>query len=344
VSEVLLNDDLARARNGDDAAFGRLVRPLQPELRAHCYRMLGSIHDADDALQDTLLRAWRGLAGFERRSSVRTWLYTVATRVCLDARASRSRRMLPVDLGPAADRPVPDAVPEPEVPWLTPFPGEPHGRYEQREAVELAFVAACQHLPANQRAALLLFDVLSFSAAEIADMMDTSVASVNSALQRARTRVSERVPDAGAQRPVRRLDDVRLRRTVDRFAGALERGDADALVALLTADVTWSMPPLPHWYDGLAAVRDFAAAVPMRRCGAWRHRATWANGGPAVASYLADAGETALPDLRAGGGNERFVGWSVNVFAFADDRIAGITSFVGHEHFRTLGLPLSVSV
>jgi RNA polymerase sigma-70 factor (ECF subfamily) len=143
-------------------------------------------------------------------------------------------------------------------------------------------------------------------------------------------------PHGAGDAAPRRAEDAALRRVAEGFAGALERGDADALVALLTADVTWSMPPLPHWYAGTTAVRSFALAVPMRRCGAWRHRTTWANGGPAVASYLADTGAPALPELRAAGG---YSGWSVNVFDFRDDRIAGITSFLGAEHFRTLGLP-----
>jgi len=164
--------DLARARDGDDAAFTRLVEPLRRELHAHCYRMLGSTHDADDALQDALVRAWRGLARFEARSSLRSWLYTVATRTCLDTAEGRSRRALPVDLGPSSGRAVVGDVPRNDVAWLGPYPDSgladvptsPHARYEQREAVELAFVAALQHLSGNQRAALLLFEVLDFSA------------------------------------------------------------------------------------------------------------------------------------------------------------------------------------
>ncbi|SHN43580.1 sigma-70 family RNA polymerase sigma factor [Cryptosporangium aurantiacum] len=338
MSEVFSPDaDLARARDGDDAAFGRLVEPLRRELHAHCYRMLGSTHDADDALQDALLRAWRGLARFERRSSLRTWLYTVASRVCLDALARGTRRMLPIDLGPSGERAVLDDAPVTEVAWLTPYadadlPTSPHGRYEQREAVELAFVAACQHLPGNQRAALLLFDVLGFSAAEIAEMMDTSVASVNSALQRARRLVAERVPPISQQSTLRTLDDARVRGLVTGYAGALERGDADALVALLTEDVTWSMPPLRHWYAGIVAVRDFATEVPLARCGSWRHRAATANGQPAVASYL--AGPAADPGT--------YPAWSVNVLTLRDDRIAGITSFIGVDHFRALSLPTAL--
>ena len=330
--------DLSLARSGDDDAFTRLVAPLRPELHAHCYRMLGSTHDADDALQEALLRAWRGLARFEGRSSLRSWLYTVATRTCLDSLAARGRRALPVDLSPASERAVVGDAPQHHTAWLGPYPDAglsagplaPDARYEQREAVELAFVAALQHLPGNQRAALLLFDVLGFSAAEIASMMDTSTASVNSALQRARRIVTERVPEPSQQRTLRGLDDARLRDIVAGYSGALERGDADALVALLTADVTWSMPPLPHWYRGLEAVTDFAVRVPLTSCGSWRHLTTSANGQPAVASYLRGERDGA------------YLAWSIDVLTLRGDRIAGVTSFIGREHLASFGLPVSL--
>ncbi|MGC5010073.1 sigma-70 family RNA polymerase sigma factor [Streptosporangium sp. DT93] len=330
--------DLARARGGDDAAFTRLVRPLRRELHAHCYRMLGSSHDADDALQDALLRAWRGLARFEGRGSLRSWLYTVATRVCLDVVETRGRRALPIDLGPSSDRAVTPNVPLTDVAWLGPYPDTglasgpagPGARYEQREAVELAFVAACQHLPGNQRAALLLFEVLGFSAAEIATMMNTSVTSVNSALARARRIVAEKVPSVTQQRTLRRIDDARVREIVTGYSTALEQGDADALVALLTEDVTWSMPPMPHWYRGLDAVTDFAVRVPLDACGHWRHLPASANGQPAVAGYLWN--EEAGAHLA----------WSVNVMTLREGRIAEIVSFVDPAHFTALGLPLSL--
>ncbi|MDQ0379724.1 sigma-70 family RNA polymerase sigma factor [Amycolatopsis thermophila] len=310
--------DLQRARAGDDAAFTRLVGPLRRELHAHCYRMLGSVHDADDALQEALLRAWRGLDRFEGRASLRSWLYTVTTRVCLDAAEGRGRRALPVDLGPSSDHVVPGDVPRTDVAWLGPYPTEPDARAERREAVELAFVAALQHLPGNQRAALVLFEVLGFSAAEIAEMMKTSTASVNSALQRAR-----RVMPA----PAETSGDARVRTLASDYASALERGDADALVALLTEDVTWSMPPMPHWYRGIDAVMSFARRYPLSSCGDWRHRLTSANGQPAVASYLRSP---------AGG---PFRGWSINVLTPRRGRIAEITSFIGPEHFPAFGLP-----
>jgi RNA polymerase sigma-70 factor (ECF subfamily) len=317
--------DLTLARAGDDAAFTRLVEPLRRELHAHCYRMLGSVHDADDALQDALLRAWRGVARFEGRSSLRSWLYTVATRTCLDLVERRGKRALPVDLGPASTRAVVDDVPLTDVAWLGPYPSDPDARYERREAVELAFVAALQHLPGNQRAALLLFEVLGFSAAEIAATMDTSVASVNSALTRARRLVAERVPAPTEQQTLRKLPDAQLRSIVESFAGALESGDTPALVALLTEDVTWSMPPLPHWYAGLAAITDFAARVPMASCGSWRHIPVTANAQPAVALYLSK-----------NGGPHEF--WSITVLTLRADKIAELTTFIGPEHAEPFGL------
>ncbi len=327
--------DLALARSGDGAAFTRLVRPLRAELHAHCYRMLGSVHDADDALQDALLRAWRGLAGFERRGSLRSWLYTVATRTCLDLVARRGRRALPMDLGPAAEEAVVDLAPSSEVAWLGPYPdadvaagyAAPEARYERREAIEIAFVAALQHLPGNQRAALLLFEVLGFSAAEIAVMMDTSTASVNSALQRARRVVADRVPSPGTQRTLRALGDARVREIASGYASALERGDPDALVALLTEDVTWTMPPLRAWYRGVEAVMDFAVRVPITACGAWRHLPVTANGQPAVAFYLWDDAAGA------------YLSWSITVLGLRGGRIAEITTFLGRDHFPRFALP-----
>lgn len=327
--------DLALARRGDGDAFARLVEPLRRELHAHCYRMLGSTHDADDAVQNALLRAWRGLARFEGRGSLRSWLYTVATRSCLDVMDDRRRRALPVDLGPASERPVTDDLPRTDLPWLEPYPDaelpegaiSPAARYEQREAVELAFVAALQHLPGNQRAALLLFDVLGFSAAEIAEVMDTTTASVNSALARARKVVERRIPSRSQQRALRTIGDARVREIVTRYTAAFERGDATALVSLLTEDVTWTMPPMPHWYHGLDAVSDFALRVPLTTCGSWRHLPTTANGQPAVASYLRRDGSGA------------HLAWSVDVLTLNGERIGQITSFVDPEHFAVFGLP-----
>ena len=216
---------LEAARGGDEDAFRRLVEPHRGELHAHCYRMLGSVHDAEDALQDALLRAWRGLARFEGRSSLRSWLYTIATNTCLDLIERRPKRVLPVDYGPAADPHDGPGEPLVESVWVEPYPDEklgvedgyaaPEARYEQRESVELAFIAALQHLPANQRAVLILREVLGFSAKEVADTLDTTTASVNSALQRARATVDERLPEQSQQATLRALGDDDLREVVD---------------------------------------------------------------------------------------------------------------------------------
>ncbi len=320
---------------GDATVFERLVEPLRPQLRAHCYRMLGSIHDAEDAVQETLLRAWRGRHRFEGRGSWRSWLYAVATRTCLDAIRTRKPHVLPADLGPPSDHAVVDDTALEGVAWLGPYPDaeaaagqlSPEARYEQREAVELAFVAALQHLTGNQRAALLLFEVVGLSAAEIATMLGTSVGAVNSALERARKALAARAPEHSLQPTPRRLDDARLREVVNRYCAALERGDAALLTSLLTEDATWSMPPLPHWYRGRAAVMDFAVRVPLGSCGAWRHLSTSANGQPAAALYLRPEGAGA------------YRAWSINVFGFRGGQIHEITSFLDGTAFGAFGLP-----
>src|SRR5881392_2672681 len=213
---------LAAARGGDEGAYSRLVERHRGELHAHCYRMLGSVHDADDALQDALLRAWRGLSRFEGRSSLRSWLYAIATNTCLDVIARRPPRVLPIDYGPAADPHRGPGEPLVESVWVEPYPDEqlgledgyaaPEARYEQRESVELAFIAALQNLPPNQRAALILREVLGFSAKEVAETLDTTTQSVNSALQRARKTVDERLPDQTQQATIRSLGDDGLRK------------------------------------------------------------------------------------------------------------------------------------
>src|ERR671915_2447646 len=217
---------LDAARDGDEAAFARLVEPYRGELQAHCYRMVGSVHDAEDALQDAMLRAWRAIGKFEGRSSLRSWLYTIATNTCLNLIARRPKRVLPLDYGPSFD-PHDQGIgmPPVEATWVEPYPDQglgledryaaPEARYELRESVELAFVAALQHLPANQRAALILREVLGFSAQEAADALDTSVASVNSALQRARATIEKKLPEQSQQETLRSLGDEGVRDVVD---------------------------------------------------------------------------------------------------------------------------------
>jgi RNA polymerase sigma-70 factor, ECF subfamily len=265
--------------------FERVVDPHRAGLRAHCYRMLGSAADAEDALQETLLRAWRGLPGFEGRSSLRSWLYRIATNVCLRMIERRPKRVLPVDYGSPADPHDALEAAVAETVWLEPYPDEPAASYEQRESVELAFIAALQHLPARQRAVLLLRDVLGFAPAEIATALDATPAAVYSALQRAHQAVEERLPSRSQQATLRSIGDERLREVVDRYVAAWERNDVDALVALLAEDASFAMPPRPSWYRGRDAVAAFLAKTPMDARERWRMVPVAANGQLAFAMY-----------------------------------------------------------
>ncbi|WP_203417140.1 RNA polymerase subunit sigma-70 [Jiangella ureilytica] len=242
-----------------DETFERLVGPYRRELTAHCYRMLGSVQDAEDAVQETLLAAWRGLDGFEGRSSVRTWLYRIATHACLRLSSKRPPRLLSPDHGPARrdvwelGSPVAGPV------WLEPWPTDPADEYVTRESVELAFVAALQHLPATQRAVLILREVLQYSAAETASLLDTTPASVNSALQRARASVGERLPAVSQRDELSALGADGQRELLDAFVAAWEAADVPALLALLAEDARFTMPPLPAWFSGRVDVGRFLA-------------------------------------------------------------------------------------
>jgi RNA polymerase sigma-70 factor (ECF subfamily) len=317
---------LALAREGDHDAFGELAGAYRAELRAHCYRILGSVHDADDALQEALLRAWRGLPGFEGRSSVRSWLYTIATNAALDAARHRSRRELPVGFGPAGGQAAGQDAERSDPRWLEPYPDRwladdaawsPEARYEKRESVELAFLVALQYLPPVQRAALLLREVAGFPTAEISRQLGMSAAAVNSALQRARAAARERLPDTSQQQILRELGDTRTRALARRYADALERGDADTLISMLTDEATWSMPPDPAFFRGHLAIRGFLASGPLRH--RWRHRPTLANGQLAVGCYLLD---------QASG---RYLPWVIDVLTLDDDKIAAVTAFLAAE-------------
>jgi RNA polymerase sigma-70 factor, ECF subfamily len=305
------------------------------ELHAHCYRMLGSLHDAEDALQETLLRAWRGLPEFGGRSSLRTWLYKIATNVCLDVIARRGKRVLPVDYGPATAPSHIGGEPLIESVWVEPYPDEalgledgyaaPDARYEQREAVELAFIAALQHLPATQRAVLILREVLGFSAREVSESLDTTVASVNSALQRARRAVEERLPERSQQATLRSVGDEQMRELVDAYVDAWARADVDRLRALLAEDAVFSMPPWPTWWSGGDAIAGFAETA-LGVCAASRHVATRANGQLAIASYSLDPA------------TGRYVAGAIDVFTFEGAVIKEITAFVAPEVFPRFGL------
>src|SRR5262245_4328560 len=290
---------LDAARAGDETAFARVVGEHRAELQAHCYRMLGSPQDAEDALQETLLRAWRGLPDFGSRSSLRTWLYRIATNASLDAIGRRPKRVLPVDYGPMASPTANDPGPPlAESVWIEPYPdialgtaedyASPEARYEQREAVELAFIAALQLLPATQRAVLILRDVLGFSAREVSESLATTVASVNSALQRARRTVEERLPDRSQQETLRLLGDERVRELVDAYIDAWARGDVQAVKALLAEDAVFSMPPWSMWWRGRDTIAGFAPDA-KETCANARTLPTRVNGQLAIASYAKDA-------------------------------------------------------
>jgi RNA polymerase sigma-70 factor, ECF subfamily len=308
----------------DDRDFADLVELHRAELHAHCYRMLGSVHDADDALQETLLRAWRGAAGLRDSRAARSWLYSIATNVCLTELERRRKRVLPHDFGPAAEAHTPPGAPASEFTWLEPYPDEslpaaraaPEATYEQREGVELAFVAALQHLGANQRAVLLLREVLGFSAQESATMLQTTVASVNSALQRARAAAAERVPERTQQATLRSLGDRGLRDLVDRYLSAWERCDVDAFASLLVKDATFAMPPLTTWYTPRDTIITWARRSSMS--GAWRWRAvqTSANAQPALAFYAWDDPAGA------------FLPFALNVLSLRDSLVSDVTAFI----------------
>jgi RNA polymerase sigma-70 factor, ECF subfamily len=321
--------ELAAARRGDENAFRQLLEPYRGELHAHCYRMLGSVQDAEDALQDASLRAWRGLARFEGRSSLRSWLYTIATNTCLTQIERRPKRVLPVDYGPATDPHDGPGMPLVESVWVEPYPdvqlgledgfAGPDARYEMRESIELAFIVALQHLPATQRAVLILREVLGFSAKEVAETLDTTVASVNSALQRARASVEERVPERTQQATLRALGDDELRAIVDAYVDAWERNDVETVVGMLTEDACFAMPPLASWFGPLDQIETFLAGFPLSGAYRWRALATRANGQPALAYYAWD------DDAQA------YLPFALNVLTFRGREISDVTAFVSRS-------------
>jgi RNA polymerase sigma-70 factor, ECF subfamily len=300
----------------DDAAFSAEVERYRRELQVHCYRMLGSLTDAEDHVQETLLRAWRSRDTYAGRAGVRAWLYRIATNTCLDTLRKHPERVVPAGDG--------TSPPPSEIPWLQPYPDrlmdhrdEPEAVVVARETIELAYLTAIQVLPPNQRAVLLLRDVLDWSAAETADLLDTSVASVTSALQRARATLKQCRP---ASAP-----DADERTLLQRYMDAHARADADALVALMREDVRFTMPPQPAHYEGRAAVGAFLAES-LRTAGEFRLVPTTANRMPAAANYLRAPGDT------------RFRALSLDVLRFDDGRLAEITTFEP-SLFRYFGLP-----
>jgi RNA polymerase sigma-70 factor (ECF subfamily) len=324
---------LAAAQRGDSAAFDELLAPHRHELYAHCYRMLGSVHDAEDALQESLLGAWKGLAPFEGRSSLRSWLYKLTTHACLRLLSQRSRRILSPEHGPARSDTFDLGDPVLEPIWLEPWveaepedpSADPAATALQRESLELAFVASLQHLPGTQRAALLLSEVLEFSAAEIAELLDTSVAAVNSALQRARKTLAERGSGRSQQAELGALEAAGQRALVDDFLRAWQQKDLSALLSLLTEDVRFIMPPLPAWFDGRHDVGRFFAervfAMP------WRLVPLRVNAQLGFACYSMPPGTR---ELRLS---------AVNLICLRAGKIAEIDAFLDSALLLRLGLP-----
>ena len=322
---------------GEDA-FRRLVEPYRAELHAHCYRMLGSLHDAEDALQDAMLRAWRGLSGLEGRRGPRPWLYAITTNACLDLGARR-KRVLPFDHGPPAGPGDGPGQPLAAVLWVEPYPdveigledgyASPEARYERREAVELAFIAALQHLPGRQRAVLILRDVLGFSAKEVAEIVGSTTAAVNSALQRARAAIDERLPSESQQSTMRALGDDALRELVERFIDAFERGDVEAIVALLAEDADFAMPPFATWSRGRGAVAG-SWLMPSRTPPGLRYVVTRANGQLALGTYA----------LRGDGG---YVPIALDVLTLRGAQIAQVIAFRTPGIFPRFGLPAELA-
>ena len=326
---------LSRARAGDQDAFSELVDPYRRELHGHCYRIIGSVHDAEDMLQETLLAAWRGLASFEERSSVRAWLYRIATNRCLNALRDAGRRQPPPPPEPPPGPPEPTRHDEPV--WLEPYPDTlleaiadlapgPEARYEARETIELAFIAALQHLLPRQRAVLMLRDVLGFHTAEVAAILDTTEDSVKGALKRARATLDQRLPPDRQRPPV--LGSLQEQRLVRRFADAFEAGDIDGLITLLTSDAWFTMPPVPLQYQGPAAIAAFlrywATSHPGRRL---RLVPTRANTQPAFGLYVHDQH---APIAHAAG---------LLVLTLQGDHISALTCFYDTSALPGFGLP-----
>jgi len=320
-----------RAAMLGSADFARLTDPFRPELLAYCYRMLGSLQDAEDQLQETLIRAWRSYGQFEGRASLRTWLYRIAANCCLRALENRSRRPLPAGLGGPADPDGPLDQARPELPWLEPFPdvllgaesADPAAIVTARQDLRLALIAALQYLPGRQRSVLILRDVLMWRAAEVAELLGITTVAVNSVLQRARAGLRDAAP---AREEVREPADAGQRTLVGRYAAAIENADVAALTRLLQADATFEMPPQSAWFLGRDAIGRFLAVNILREPGDLRAIATSANGQPALAVYHRDADGAYRPHV-------------VQVLTCGPDGIAAIVAFLTPGLFAAFGLP-----
>ena len=319
----------------DDRAYEQLEAHRRA-LHAHCYRMLGSVQDAEDAVQETLVRAWSALDRFEGRSSLRSWLYSIATNVCLRMMERRPTRVLPIDYGPPSDPHNGLGPPLVESTWIEPYPdvelgldqglAGPEARYLQREAVEVAFIAALQHLPARQRAVLILRDVLGFSGGEVAEALETTPASIYSLLQRAHATLDDRLPERSQSTTLRSLGDERLRAIISRYVDAWASGDIGAIVAMLTDDATLAMPPTATWLRGRDAIGVWLLAGALSDGRRWRLLPTSANAQVAMGAYMLD-------------GSGAFQPYGVTVLSLRGDRIAEINTFRDTSAPARFGLP-----
>jgi RNA polymerase sigma-70 factor, ECF subfamily len=317
----------------DSEEFARLIDPLRPELLAHCYRMLGSVHDAEDQVQETFIRAWRSYGDFEGRASLRTWLYRIATNTCLRALENRRRRPLPSGLGGPGDHPEePLVAVGGEIPWLQPVPDElignqpddPASIVSARNSVRLALIAALQYLPPRQRAVLILRDVMRWRASEVAELLGTTTTAVNSMLQRARTQLSEAAPTAD---DIREPDGSQQRKLLDQYATAFENADGHALTWLLSQDAVFEMPPQPTWFSGRDQIGRFLTAQVLRQPGEFKMVRVCANGQPGFGTYRRD---------RGGG---RYLAHGVQVLTVGAAGITHVVSFNQPELLAIFSLP-----
>ncbi len=334
---------LAAARRGDQRQFSALTEPYRRELQVHCYRILGSLHEAEDLVQETFLRAWRRLDTYQGRASFRAWLYKIATNACLDALdRMRSRRSLPSQTRPVSDPHAPILPPAPDISWLEPFPDEwlveaaagPEARYSAYESISLAFLTALQALPPRQRATLILSDVLDWPSREVADLLGLTVSAANSALHRARTTLAKHYHGRALESLTPASADERTRRLLERYVQVWETADVAGLVALLKEDATFAMPPSPSWYRGRAAIGVFVAATvfadegmfPGEAAGRWRLLPTRANAGPAFAVYQRT-------------GEKEYQAFGILVLACQAGQLTQIISFIDPSLPVRFGLP-----
>jgi RNA polymerase sigma-70 factor, ECF subfamily len=335
---------LAAARNGDAGRFSELTEPYRRELQVHCYRILGSLHEAEDMVQETMLKAWKRLETYEGRASFRSWLYKIATNSCLDfLDQQKSRRLLPFENLSPSDPNTPILPPSPEIAWLEPFPDEwlgdksainPEARYSDSESISLAFLTALQALPPRQRAVLILRDVLDFSANETAELLELTVSSVTSAQHRGRVTLSQRYQHGELEDSIMASTDERTQRLLDHFVRAWENADVEGLVALLKADAAFAMPPSPSWYQGRVSISAFVAATvfadggmfPGKAVHRWRLLPTRANGSPAFALYQRREGK-------------EYQAFGLIALIIVGDKLAQIISFIDPSLPSLFGFP-----